>query len=204
MRKDSSINGKKPSHSHGRGAGSVRIIGGQWRGRKLSIIEADGLRPSSDRIRETLFNWLAPYLGGRNCLDLFAGTGVLGFEALSRGAAHVDFVETQIPVFKALNANIAHLSAKATVKNEAANTFLQRAANNANAKKYDIVFIDPPFAENLLEQTIQQLVASECLEEGALVYVECGIKQAFNPPADWVLRKEKQTKQVASRLFVVD
>lgn len=184
--------------------GSVRIIGGEWRGRKLPVIEANGLRPSSDRIRETLFNWLMPYVAGSRCLDLFAGTGALGFESLSRGAAHVDFVETQCQVFGALESNISLLNAQASVWHESAESYLRRIQGNQGAKKYDIVFIDPPFAGDLLESTISQICTTNCLKSGSWVYIESSVNQAFSFPATWGLHREKQTKQVASRLFLID
>jgi len=138
---------KKPNRVIHAGQGSIRIIAGEWRGRKLPVIDVDGLRPTSDRIRETLFNWLMPYLSGSRCLDLFAGTGALGFEAASRGAHNVDFVESHRQVSQALSENIKLLEANAIVHNMAANAFLTRSATES----FDLVFVDPPFAENMVQ-----------------------------------------------------
>ncbi len=182
------------------GQGSIRIIAGEWRGRKLPVVDVDGLRPTSDRIRETLFNWLMPYVSGSRCLDLFAGTGALGFEALSRGAASVDFVERNREVCGALGKNIKLLSANAHTHSITANAFLA----GASGKKFDLVFIDPPFADDMAESTLDALQASACLADDALVYVETGRKQDYQAPLEWTLLREKTSKQVSSCLFSVN
>src|SRR4051812_44870457 len=118
--------------------GKVRIIGGRLRGSRLDVVDAPGLRPPPDRARETLFNWLMPIIDGAQCLDLFAGTGALGIEALSRGAAAVDFVETDAKLVQALRANLSRLKQDATVARADAAAFLAGAQ-----ARYDIVFLDP-------------------------------------------------------------
>ena len=118
----------------------VRIIGGQWKGRKLSFPARPGLRPTLGRVRETLFNWLAPTLAGARCIDLYAGSGALGFEALSRGAAEVTFVERDRKTAAALRANLATLNGNAAVITDTAERAIQRAG-----RTYDLIFCDPPF-----------------------------------------------------------
>jgi 16S rRNA (guanine966-N2)-methyltransferase len=127
----------------------VRIIAGQWRGRKLEFPDSQGLRPTSDRVRETLFNWLAPVLPGAVCLDLFAGSGALGFEAASRDASRVVMVEQNSAVFKHLQSQSRRLSAQAVeLVNADANDYLAGVDT-----AFDIVFLDPPFGNADLRQT---------------------------------------------------
>ena len=134
-------------------ANQVRIIGGQWRGRKLSFPDADGLRPTADRVRETLFNWLAGHIAGSRCLDMFAGSGALGFEALSRGASHCCFVDQNTAVLKQIQANCELLDATANSE------FLFADASKPIdvADTFDIVFLDPPFKGPALEACLDWL-----------------------------------------------
>ena len=131
----------------GRGGNSLRIIGGEWRGRKVSFPDQAGLRPTGDRVRETLFNWLQPIISGARCLDLFAGSGVLGLEALSRGAAQVVMVEQAAPVCRYLQQAADNLGAQGRleVNHTTAEAYLMSAA-----KPFDVIFFDPPFAQGLL------------------------------------------------------
>ncbi len=150
----------------------LRIIGGAWRGRKLGIV-AD-VRPTPDRVRETLFNWLRPYLQEAVVLDLFAGTGALGFEALSNGAAHATFVEREKKIAHALNAARDLLGANAEIERSDAARWLERHDNRA----FDVIFLDPPFATT----DYQQLVAKSLLHlksEGFL-YVESDSPMTFD------------------------
>jgi 16S rRNA (guanine966-N2)-methyltransferase len=150
-------------------AGRLRIVAGNWRSRLLEIAHVEGLRPTSERIRETLFNWLAPQIHGARCLDLYAGTGALGLEALSRGAASAVFVEVSRVAAQQLKTNIDLLKAeKATVLQQDALEYL----HSKPEEKFDIVFLDPPFAADLLDETCRLLVQKQLLEEGALVYLE--------------------------------
>lgn len=160
------------------GTGQLRIIAGRWRGRRFAVPDAPGLRPTGDRIRETLFNWLGPDLAGARCLDLFAGSGALGLEALSRGAAHCDFVERATEVAGALQATLGVLGAQAqaAVHHMDAGQYLSAGADSA----YDLVFLDPPFAEAGLERCCQQLEAAGCLTPGAKIYLE--FPREENPP----------------------
>ena len=131
-------------------AGRLRIVAGNWRSRLLDIADVEGLRPTAERVRETLFNWLAPHLDGARCLDLFAGTGALGFEALSRGAGSCDFVERSPQAVRQLRANVDLLGAcNATVVQDDALDFITRFSG----MPYDVVFLDPPFAADLLAET---------------------------------------------------
>lgn len=188
---------RRPASAPGQGAGVVRIIGGQWRSRKLHFRSAEGLRPSSDRIRETLFNWLSAHIAGARCLDLFAGSGALGLEALSRGAAHCQFVEKDSASASQIRQHLATLNcADGEVYASSAGQFL---ANSA--QPWHIVFLDPPFNKGLLQPALDTL--RDCLEEGALVYVETAKGEAFTPPPTWQLLKHKAAGQVEYRLFEV-
>jgi 16S rRNA (guanine966-N2)-methyltransferase len=148
--------------------GKIRVIGGKWRSRKLDVIEATDLRPTPDRVRETLFNWLQPYIEGASCLDLFAGSGVLGFEALSRGAGNVTMVDNNMTVVNNLKSQAAKLEATGL------EIIFADAARwlKPGLPPYDIVFLDPPFSQNLSGQIIGQLLNCGCLHPGTLVYVE--------------------------------
>ena len=143
----------------------VRIVGGRWRGRRLAVPAGTGVRPTPDRVRETLFNWLAPSLQGAQCLDLFAGTGVLGLEALSRGAAGTTFVERNAVLVRALEERMGALSAEAQVFHEDALKFLSSQPQCA----FDVVFVDPPYATGLAE-VLEKL--TDWLRPKHLVYVE--------------------------------
>lgn len=178
-------------------AGSVRIVGGRWRGRRLPVLSRPGLRPTGDRQRETLFNWLQGELAEARCLDLFAGSGALGLEALSRGAGQLHAVELDRAAAAQLRQNIAALQAPATVFQGD-----WREALRAGGGPYDLVFLDPPFADALLPAVVELIDAQ--LAAGAWVYVE---DDAANPPpgwsGNWSLKKEKTSGGVVARLFQV-
>ncbi|EKY3198455.1 16S rRNA (guanine(966)-N(2))-methyltransferase [Cronobacter turicensis] len=187
---------KKPTSS---GSGQIRIIGGQWRGRKLPVPDSPGLRPTTDRVRETLFNWLAPYLVGARCLDCFAGSGALGLEALSRYAANATLLEMERGVAQQLQKNLATLkSSAAKVVNTNTLNFLSQ-----NGEPHDIVFVDPPFRKGLLEETLNLLETRGWLAPQALIYVESEVENGLPPvPASWQLHREKVAGQVAYRLYL--
>jgi 16S rRNA (guanine966-N2)-methyltransferase len=150
------------------GPGRIRIIAGRWRGRRLCVPDAAGLRPTPERLRETLFNWLRPTIEGARCLDLFAGSGALGLEALSRGAAEAVLVERDRRVFAALRANIASLDATdARAVPADVLRFLETSAQG-----FDIVFLDPPYDGELLAPSLAALERGGWLAANALVYVE--------------------------------
>jgi 16S rRNA (guanine966-N2)-methyltransferase len=178
--------------------GSIRIISGQWRGRKLPVLDGEGLRPTTDRVKETLFNWLSPYLPHARCLDLFAGSGGLGFEAASRYAEKVTLCELSKPVYKQLEKNRDLLKAD--------NIELKHADSLAmlsdNGEAYDIVFIDPPFRKEMLDQCISLIEANGWLADNALIYIETEKELSqFTPPSNWVALREKVAGQVKYQLF---
>lgn len=181
--------------------GSLRIIGGQWRGRKLTFPDADGLRPTGDRLRETLFNWLAPVVVEARCLDLFAGSGALGLEAVSRGAASALLVEQSAAACKCLQQHRRVLGAEQQlqiVRGDALQ-WLQQAP----AQAFDILFLDPPFNSSLLPAAIERVDASGCLSPGARIYVESPrhSDSACGYPATWQLLRSIETGQVLCQLF---
>lgn len=182
--------------------GRCRIIGGKWRGRIIKFDPADGLRPTTDRIRETVFNWLQPYVYQCRCLDAFAGSGVLGFEALSRGAQRAVFIEQNRKTAKRLKDNIQALAIEnASVYHQDTIGWLQSAADIAEGDKFDLVFLDPPFDSDLLEKSCRLLDSSGCLAEDAIIYVEHNIDTSIELPENWLVLKEKKAGQVAYRLF---
>lgn len=169
------------------GAGSVRIIAGQWRGRKLSVASVPGLRPTGDRIRETLFSWLQFELPGTHCLDLFAGSGALGFEAASRGAAAVTMIESNTVAYHALAAHVTTLGAgSVNVINEDALAYLEsrgRPEENDMATSFQGVFVDPPFQQSLHQPILDRLANSGKLAENAWVYIESATNEHYTLPA---------------------
>jgi 16S rRNA (guanine966-N2)-methyltransferase len=193
----SDMNQGKKQHSKKAAIGSIRIIAGKHRGRKLPVLMAEGLRPTTDRVKETVFNWLMPYIHDANCLDCFAGAGSLGFEALSRGAAKVTLIELNNAAAKQLQLNKQLLSAdNVIVNNTNSLDFLKSSAK----QPYDLVFIDPPFNKGLVTQTAE-LLNKGWLANQALIYVEMEINSNQQLPKNWQLLKEKVAGQVAYRLF---
>ena len=174
-------------------AGRLRIVAGNWRSRLLDIADVPGLRPTSERIRETLFNWLAPDIAGARCLDLFAGTGALGLEALSRGAAEALFVEKSRAAVQTLRSNIQLLGAEAaTVHNADAREFLRRETG-----KFDVVFLDPPFAADMLDDLCRLLDEVSIFANGALIYIEEDrARSEVKLPADWQIVKSNNAGNV--------
>ncbi len=172
----------------------IRIIGGTHRGRKLRFADAPGLRPTGDRVRETLFNWLLPLIGGAHCLDLFAGSGALGLEAASRGAGEVVMVERVRKVADQLRANVQLLRLEhAQVVQADAIKWLESAP-----LPFDIVFLDPPFADDLLCRLLPSLLNGGWVKPNALVYLEADAKPGLpGLPNGLVLEKEKRMGQVA-------
>ena len=170
----------------------MRIIAGIWRGRRLSVATAPGLRPTADRVRETLFNWLAPRLPGSRCLDLFAGTGALGLEALSRGAASCVFVESSRAVLRQLEASLTRLEAHgATCVHAQALDWLGRAAG-----PFDIIFLDPPFDSDLLGQAASLIAQGARLAPGGRVYLETAATRQLPLPEGWTLLREQRAGDV--------
>ncbi|HEY3588820.1 MAG TPA: 16S rRNA (guanine(966)-N(2))-methyltransferase [Buttiauxella sp.] len=186
---------KKPQST---GTGQIRIIGGQWRGRKLPVPDSPGLRPTTDRVRETLFNWLAPSMVDATVLDCFAGSGALGLEALSRYAARATLLEMDRNVSQQLQKNLVTLKAtNAQVVNANTLNFLAQPG-----EPHTIVFVDPPFRKGLLDETLALLESNGWLADEALIYVESEVENGMPAvPASWSLHREKVAGQVAYRLF---
>jgi 16S rRNA (guanine966-N2)-methyltransferase len=179
----------------------LRIIGGEWRSRRVQFPPLPQLRPSPDRVRETLFNWLAPIIEGARCLDLFAGSGALGFEAASRGAAFVVLVDREPRVCAALAANVAKLgSQRLEVICEDAFGYLARARG-----RFDVAFVDPPFGSGLVENACAALEASGRLAPRARVYLECAV-QAGSPalPPGWTLVRSRRAGRVGYHLAMTE
>jgi 16S rRNA (guanine966-N2)-methyltransferase len=176
---------------------TLRIIGGAWRGRKLEFPANDAIRPTPDRVRETVFNWLQNDIVGAHCLDLFAGSGALGFEALSRGASAVTFVERDIGIGRYLRATAERLgTTQADVQLADATQWLAGAP-----RPFDVVFLDPPFAAGLLTNVCEQLERHGWLASPALIYMECAAGDgAPLLPAGWELIKSKTAGQVGYHL----
>lgn len=170
----------------------VRIIAGQWKGRRIPVAE-DGVRPSGDRVRETVFNWLMPHINGVRCLDLFAGTGALGLEALSRGAAAGIFIEKNRRVAQVLRETLAMLGAEdAEVINMDAFSFLKSVSGT-----FELVFLDPPFDSPRLQDLCTLLEESGALAESALIYMEMNKRQPMPKlPPGWHTEKEQTAGQV--------
>ncbi|MCL4106072.1 UNVERIFIED_CONTAM: hypothetical protein GTU68_058378 [Idotea baltica] len=182
-------------------AGALRIIGGQWRSRKLKFTPGEGLRPTSDRVRETLFNWLAPVIENARCADLFAGSGALGLEALSRGAAHCDFVDTSATALTDISQHLKLLDAQilGSCHRQTAQSFVQQKNT-----PIDILFIDPPFGKGLVDPVCEAISLAKSLAPQAWIYVETPRSQP--PPAcpeNWQLYRDKTAGDVAYRLFQV-
>ena len=178
-------------------AGKVRIIGGRWRGSRLDVPAVDGLRPSPDRVRETLFNWLQGDIGGARCLDLFAGSGALGFEAASRGAGEVVMIERDPRALAALAAAKARFGAgQVEVVGADALAWLARDAD----RQFDVVFVDPPFAAGLQRQVLDALVP--WLSPVARVYVESARSEPGQDLPGFVPHRQGETRDTRHVLFV--
>lgn len=184
--------------------GYIRIIGGIWRSRRLPVPEGDGLRPTPDRVRETLFNWLQPTLAGARCLDLFAGTGALCLEALSRGAGQVVMVERAPHAAAALRRNLEALRAEGAdvVCADAVDFLMRTPVQGGNTPvSFDIVFIDPPFARDLIARCAALIEARGWLKASGLAYIEAPQHMKSLPlPRTWELVRSKFTGQVGYHL----
>jgi len=178
----------------------LRIIGGRHRGRRLPFPDQLGLRPTSDRVRETLFNWVAPIIEGARCLDVFSGSGALGFEAASRGAGEVVMLERAPKVVRQLRCNVETLALEAVSVHQADSLeWLE-----GSGRPFDLVFLDPPFADDLLESACARLAGNGWLAPGSRVYLESAAKPGFpDLPADWDLVREKTAGQVRYGLAIV-
>ncbi|MFW2371562.1 MAG: 16S rRNA (guanine(966)-N(2))-methyltransferase RsmD [Gammaproteobacteria bacterium] len=173
--------------------GQLRIIGGRWRSRMLPVIEQPGLRPTPDRVRETLFNWLQAEIPGSRCLDLFTGSGALGFEAASRGAEQVTLLENQPATCHILSENIKTLSANNI-------ELLQQDALvwlNNSGQTYHVVFVDPPYDSDFLAEICQKLEINHWLSDRAFIYIELSSEQELPElPPNWQIIRGKKAGQV--------
>ncbi len=176
----------------------VRIIGGKWRGRMLNFPSLPSLRPTHDRIRETLFNWLEPVIYDALCLDLFAGSGAMGFEAVSRGAKYAVLVDDSSEVNRYLKRNREAMHADNI---EIVQGSVPHSTLNLAHTHFDIVFLDPPYHQGLVPATLAWLVSKQLVKPGSLVYVEHEREAVFSPPTGFVLRKSKDTATIHYALW---
>ena len=181
----------------GRVHGSVRVIAGEWRGRRIAIPDGTDVRPTPDRVRETLFNWLQPVLPGLRVLDLFAGSGALGLEAVSRGAARATLVERDGELARSLQELAGRLEGGAAVSVVHADAMAWLHAQPDAA--FDLALVDPPFDANLFGGVLPALVPK--LAPDAWLYVEAPVDAAPRLPSDWLLHREGRTREVRYALY---
>lgn len=183
----------------------VRLIAGRLRGRKITFVDSQGLRPTGDRLRETLFSWLQPYIVGSTVLDLFAGSGALGFEAASRGAERVTMIEKSRTVCAGLRQNKLQLELdNLSIVCADALDVMGNTSANVDSERFDIVFIDPPFGERLHQSAVDMLVGSKCLRDDALVAIESDRRaELVEVPEQWQSRKDKVAGEVRLQLYLV-
>ena len=180
---------------------TVRIIGGKWRGKKLSFPSDSPIRPTLDHVRETLFNWLQPYIIDSHCLDAFAGSGALGIEALSRGAERVTFIDHNTTTLSQLKNNLHSLD---TNNYDCFCLKLPENLSLLTSPAYDIIFLDPPFHTDLLNQTLNALITSHLIKAETLIYFETSIHHQFNENkknSAWEIVKYKKTKRMVYGLL---
>jgi len=177
---------------------SVRLIGGDWRGRRLQVADVPGLRPTGDRARETLFNWLLPWIAAAECADLFAGTGALGFEAASRGAMSVLMIEKHAQAVAVLRQSIEQLQAEqVNLRAGGAMSLIEELKPNS----LDLVFVDPPFDSNLGGLVLERLNKCGCVRHGGFIYVESPVKISLLPPEGWSVWRDQELGEVRLQLF---
>ncbi|MBP7980714.1 MAG: 16S rRNA (guanine(966)-N(2))-methyltransferase RsmD [Tolumonas sp.] len=199
MARSKTSSSSRSTASAGR-SGTIRLISGQWRGRKLPVHDVEGLRPTTDRVKETLFNWLATDVRHSRCLDVFAGSGSLGFEALSRYASYVMMIEQEPKAARQLQQNLQTLQCtQAQVVCRDALQVLQQPCT----EPFELVFLDPPFRKELLSQVIPLLEQQGWLADSALIYLERE-NEGTPPviPANWQLLKDRQAGQVCYQLYL--
>ena len=176
----------------------IRIIGGKWRGKRLSFPAHSPARPTLDQIRETLFNWLQPIIHESRCLDMFAGSGALGIEALSRGAAHVTFVDQDTATLSHLRNQLKELGVE---NSETLRLSMPAGFSQICPPAFDIIFLDPPFNSDLLDQTLMALATSPLVKSGTQVYFETSSHHALNFDETWNLYRHKKTKRISYGLL---
>lgn len=184
-------------------SGSIRIISGQFKGRKLAVLDVQGLRPTTDKNKEMLFNWLIPYTADARCLDAFAGSGGLGFEALSRYAQHCTFIELDRKAATKLEDNAELLSL--TQEQFKLHKGEALSALGKETQAFDLIFLDPPFHKELLPDVIDVIQRKQLLTATGVIYIECeGHGTAYAVPDNWQLIKEKHSAQILARLYKVN
>jgi 16S rRNA (guanine966-N2)-methyltransferase len=191
--KSSLSGGSKPN-------GTVRIISGRFRGRKLPVLDVHGLRPTTDKNKEMLFSWLMPYTTDARCLDAFAGSGGLGFEALSRYARSCTFIELDKNVAKNVADNIQLLG----LSEQQAKIIQGNTLDSVNklSQPYELIFLDPPFHQNILPQMIERIVEKALLAIDGVIYIECeGQGINYSVPQQWQMLKEKRSAQILARVY---
>jgi 16S rRNA (guanine966-N2)-methyltransferase len=181
---------------------SLRIIGGNWRGRKVSFPNNEEIRPTPDRVRETLFNWLTGYLQNARCLELFAGSGILSLEALSRGAREVTLVDTTPSTVEQLKLEFEKLSVPShqfQLLNMSAGEWLK----NNKSKTYDLIFLDPPFDGNELTSTLEQICSGNLLDSEGFIYIEsASVISTDSLPDGWIIHRQKRAASVHYCLII--
>lgn len=176
-------------------SGQLRIVGGAWRSRPIQCLDTPHLRPTPDRVRETLFNWLTPVIESSSCLDLFAGSGALGFEAISRGAQRADLVDQDPKTCRQLQKQIDSFDASTRIATHCTTAEKYLASNT---QTYTLVFLDPPFRKGLVALTLKALTQNPCLIPGtSIVYIEHEPTEAFSLPEQWTALKQSQAGNVA-------
>ncbi len=181
---------------------TIRIIAGRWRGRKLPVLDYPGLRPTTDRVRETVFNWLMNDISGARCLDVYAGTGALGIECLSRGAAFVRFIESKQSVLNSIKNSIDVLSPPRDQNVSLTRADAIIALQMACEEKFDIVFLDPPFNDDLIKSSATLLEDNYWLSDNAIIYIECEANKVdLMLPENWIKFKSGRAGQSAYYLY---
>jgi len=189
------------------GQSQLRIIAGRWRGRKISFPTNLSIRPSPDRVRETVFNWLAPYIMNSRCLDLYAGSGALGFEALSRGSSSLVFVDIEQAIINTFEIHHQTLKIESEI-GENAVTYVKSDAqaylSTLDDTKFDLIFLDPPYQQDMIPAIINIIDSKELVNSDGIIYIEMAKSETFpEVPANWKLIKNKVMSQVACYLIQV-
>ena len=203
MKRDEKLSSKTSAIAGSKPSGVVRIISGRFRGRKLPVLNVQGLRPTTDKNKEMVFSWLMAYTSDARCLDAFAGSGGLGFEALSRYAKSCTFIELDKSVAKNLAANIQLLGLTAQQAKIIQGNTLDTLNKLDNVEQpYELIFLDPPFHQNLLPQTIKRLVEKNLLAIDGIIYIECEAQgMTYSVPENWQMIKEKRSAQILARIY---
>ena len=185
---------------HHKAAGKLRIISGKWRSRRFSVPPISEVRPTSDKLRGILFNWLQVYIEGSTCLDCFSGSGAIGFEAASRGAKHVSLVEQNRTAYQSLITIQKTLQCEHQVSINCADIM---QVLKQSTQKYDFIFIDPPFASQLYESVLSIILERDLLADKGMIYVEADLQSIPTLSTHWCIQKEKKVGQVWAALISV-